>query len=95
MRAGAGINIREQIFVAGAFVMIETQIHAATMRAHIPCVAMIHRDVMNKLATKIEISKEIILPLKIESVVPRAARRVGLARGFKHDSLKRAILRVG
>ena len=46
--------------------VIETQIHAAAVRAHISGAAMIHGDVMDELAAEIEIREKIILTLKIE-----------------------------
>src|SRR5689334_5810066 len=67
--ARARIDIAEQVFVRRATMLIETQVHAASARAHVARSAMIDRDIVNKPRSKIEIDEQIVAPFKIKSMM--------------------------
>ena len=92
VRPRAGVNVRKQIFVTRALVVIEAKIHAATVRAHVSGGTMVNCDVMDELAAEIKIGEKIILTFKIKTVMAGATGCVRLPVGFEDNALERAEL---
>ena len=73
MGTGARVDIGKEIFIYCAAMMVKTEVHPLSVRAHVAAGIVVHGDVVNELGAKIKIGKEIIFALKAKAVMARAA----------------------